>query len=97
MVENGAHDPTARGQDPVELIVLCSPMISWAEGCLILFASAHGDEYTFDELTNQEWNFMEQAIAILKPAYEATTEISGELYVTRSYIIPLTQSLVNYY
>ncbi len=40
---------------------------------------------------------MEQAIGILKLAYEATTEISGELYVTRSYIILRTQSLVNYY
>ncbi len=48
-------------------------------------------------ITAEEWAHMKVAIDLLKPLLEATTEVSGEKYVTASKIIPMTKTLLGWY
>ena len=53
-----------------------------------------GEDFTFQK---SEWDLIEYALEILKPLYLVTVEMSGEMYVSGSKIIPLTKVLLAAY
>ncbi len=54
-------------------------------------AGAHGP------FGGETWRFVEDAITVLRPCYEATVELSGEKFATGSKIIPMTKMLLTFY
>ncbi|XP_043262245.1 E3 SUMO-protein ligase ZBED1-like [Colletes gigas] len=53
------------------------------------------EEYMPDNLTIEEWNFMEALIMILEPLKEATENMSGDSYPTISHYFPMYFALMN--
>ncbi len=62
---------------------------------LLLASTDLGEEV--DSFQAQHWQAAEGLIEVLKPAYEATLELSGERFATASKIIPLTRVLMAFY
>jgi hypothetical protein len=62
---------------------------------IILFQTTpSGRGYSFSA---EEWELAADVMALLAPLYEATVELSGELYVSGSKVIPMTKSLLAWY
>ena len=65
------------------------------EKAVVLFQTKDtGREFVF---SMNEWDLAKAVVELLRPAYQATVEISGEKYVSGSKVIPLTKALFNFY
>jgi hypothetical protein len=53
-----------------------------------------GKNFTFSQ---DEWQLAVDVTKLLQPAFDATVEMSGELYVSGSKVIPLAKSLISLY
>ncbi len=64
---------------------------------IVLLLAQPGMDKNTGPISSSVWEVIEDAVALLKPCYEATVELSGEKVATGSKIIPLTKVLLTHY
>ena len=64
------------------------------EAVVLFTTKPTGRSFSFD---NEDWDFLDDIVELLRPIYNATVEISSEKYVSGSKVIPLVKGLFNLY
>ena len=69
--------------------------VVYTKDAVVLFTTKPtGKSFSFSE---DDWDLAEDVILLLRPAYNATKELSSEKYVSGSKVIPLVKGLFSWY